>query len=135
MVDIWKNTRYNILDFGVWRSLVSRLVRVQEASGSNPDTPTNRKSLVTQCVSRLFLFSMNLKIRSETPKAHKKSHIIDILFQYAIIILFITVAGVWLYRMIAKKSGHFRATVSRYVGEYEAATRTTAYVLNAKANT
>ena len=25
---------------GVWRSLVSRLVRVQEASGSNPDTPT-----------------------------------------------------------------------------------------------
>ena len=26
---------------GVWRSLVSRLVRVQEASGSNPDTPTN----------------------------------------------------------------------------------------------
>ena len=24
----------------VWRSLVSRLVRVQEASGSNPDTPT-----------------------------------------------------------------------------------------------
>lgn len=30
------NTRVN----GVWRSLVSRLVRVQEASGSNPDTPT-----------------------------------------------------------------------------------------------
>ncbi len=28
------------MDFGVWRSLVSRLVRVQEASGSNPDTPT-----------------------------------------------------------------------------------------------
>ena len=25
---------------GVWRSLVSRLVRDQEASGSNPDTPT-----------------------------------------------------------------------------------------------
>ena len=24
----------------MWRSLVSRLVRVQEASGSNPDTPT-----------------------------------------------------------------------------------------------
>ena len=27
---------------GVWRSLVSRLVRVQEASGSNPDTPTKK---------------------------------------------------------------------------------------------
>ena len=31
---------YNIPAIGVWRSLVSRLVRVQEASGSNPDTPT-----------------------------------------------------------------------------------------------
>ena len=31
---------YNIWAIGVWRSLVSRLVRVQEASGSNPDTPT-----------------------------------------------------------------------------------------------
>lgn len=30
------NTRVN----GVWRSLVSRLVRVQEAWGSNPHTPT-----------------------------------------------------------------------------------------------
>ena len=30
---------------GVWRSLVSRLVRVQEASGSNPDTPTIEKQL------------------------------------------------------------------------------------------
>ena len=38
------NTRVN----GVWRSLVSRLVRVQEASGSNPDTPTIEKSLETQ---------------------------------------------------------------------------------------
>ena len=26
----------------MWRSLVSRLVRVQEASGSNPDTPTKK---------------------------------------------------------------------------------------------
>ena len=34
---------YNIMDNGVWRSLVSRLVRVQEASGSNPDTPTKRR--------------------------------------------------------------------------------------------
>ena len=30
---------------GVWRSLVSRLVRVQEASGSNPDTPTKKGRL------------------------------------------------------------------------------------------
>ena len=37
------NNQYNILAIGVWRSLVSRLVRVQEASGSNPDTPTTQK--------------------------------------------------------------------------------------------
>ena len=36
--------QYNILANGVWRSLVSRLVRVQEASGSNPDTPTIKES-------------------------------------------------------------------------------------------
>ena len=36
--------QYNILAIGVWRSLVSRLVRVQEASGSNPDTPTSKNS-------------------------------------------------------------------------------------------
>ena len=35
---------YNYQANGVWRSLVSRLVRVQEASGSNPDTPTKGKS-------------------------------------------------------------------------------------------
>ena len=34
---------YNTQANGVWRSLVSRLVRVQEASGSNPDTPTKIK--------------------------------------------------------------------------------------------
>ena len=34
---------YNSKVIGVWRSLVSRLVRVQEASGSNPDTPTIEK--------------------------------------------------------------------------------------------
>ena len=34
---------YNVMVSGVWRSLVSRLVRVQEASGSNPDTPTKRR--------------------------------------------------------------------------------------------
>ena len=46
MIDILENYRYNILDFGVWRSLVSRLVRVQEASGSNPDTPTMASVLI-----------------------------------------------------------------------------------------
>ena len=35
---------YNVFANGVWRSLVSRLVRVQEASGSNPDTPTKKES-------------------------------------------------------------------------------------------
>ena len=33
---------YNDLAIGVWRSLVSRLVRVQEAPGSNPGTPTKK---------------------------------------------------------------------------------------------
>ena len=41
-LDIFKNIHYNIQANGVWRSLVSRLVRVQEASGSNPDTPTTK---------------------------------------------------------------------------------------------
>ena len=45
-VDIRGLFRYNIQDFGVWRSLVSRLVRVQEASGSNPDTPTMASVLI-----------------------------------------------------------------------------------------
>ena len=55
VLDKYQKPGYNILDFGVWRSLVSRLVRVQEASGSNPDTPTiNRESAVAD--SR-FLYS------------------------------------------------------------------------------
>lgn len=40
MLDIWDNSRYNNQAFGVWRSLVSRLVRDQEAAGSSPATPT-----------------------------------------------------------------------------------------------
>ena len=44
---------YNTLANGVWRSLVSRLVRVQEASGSNPDTPTKNKRAATAAL--LFL--------------------------------------------------------------------------------
>ena len=39
-LDKRQNLRYNNQAFGVWRSLVSRLVRDQEASGSSPDTPT-----------------------------------------------------------------------------------------------
>ena len=42
-LDNQKKFHYNILAFGVWRSLVSRLVRVQEARGSNPLTPTKIK--------------------------------------------------------------------------------------------
>ena len=53
MIDILEKYRYNILDFGVWRSLVSRLVRVQEASGSNPDTPTKNKRAASAAL--LFL--------------------------------------------------------------------------------
>ena len=34
----------------MWRSLVSRLVRVQEASGSNPDTPTKKRRLLIRAV-------------------------------------------------------------------------------------
>ena len=33
------------LNSGVWRSLVSRLVRDQEAPGSNPGTPTIEKTI------------------------------------------------------------------------------------------
>ena len=43
---------YNDLANGVWRSLVSRLVRVQEASGSNPDTPT--KNMGMACAIPIF---------------------------------------------------------------------------------
>ena len=39
-LDKGKIIPYNDLAIGVWRSLVSRLVRVQEAPGSNPGTPT-----------------------------------------------------------------------------------------------
>ena len=41
-LDKHPESRYNGLANGVWRSLVSRLVRVQETSGSNPDTPTKK---------------------------------------------------------------------------------------------
>ena len=41
-LDKHPESRYNGLANGVWRSLVSRLVRVQEARGSNPLTPTKK---------------------------------------------------------------------------------------------
>ena len=59
MIDILLKNRYNILDFGVWRSLVSRLVRVQEASGSNPDTPTKMKTVLLGGL--LFLHKRNME--------------------------------------------------------------------------
>ena len=37
---------YNISAIGVWRSLVSRMVRVHEAAGSNPATPTMASVLI-----------------------------------------------------------------------------------------
>ena len=43
-LDITSFFHYNVLAIGVWRSLVSRLVRVQEAAGSNPATPTKKKN-------------------------------------------------------------------------------------------
>ncbi len=42
---------------GVWRSLVSRLVRVQEASGSNPDTPTMENTVVSRELPCFSYFS------------------------------------------------------------------------------
>ena len=47
---------YNVLANGVWRSLVSRLVRVQEAGGSNPPTPTIENSTANGCFAVLFLY-------------------------------------------------------------------------------
>ena len=50
----------NIIDWsiGVWRSLVSRLVRVQEASGSNPDTPT-KIPVITFVVTGFSIFHIS----------------------------------------------------------------------------
>ena len=42
--------------FGVWRSLVSRLVRDQEAAGSSPATPTNFFWLETQLFLAIFAY-------------------------------------------------------------------------------
>ena len=59
-LDIGYFIHYNIGVIGVWRSLVSRLVRVQEASGSNPDTPT--KNLESASAdSRFFIGVMGFE--------------------------------------------------------------------------
>ena len=55
-LDRYLRRRYNIYALGVWRSLVSRLVRVQEAVGSNPATPTKKEKDV-QKTSFSFLVS------------------------------------------------------------------------------
>ena len=55
-LDKHPESRYNGLANGVWRSLVSRLVRVQETSGSNPDTPTKENSIANGCFAVLFLY-------------------------------------------------------------------------------
>ena len=56
---------YNGLAIGVWRSLVSRLVRVQEAAGSNPATPTKRNDSIRQeAVVSFVLFSFHSSLFS-----------------------------------------------------------------------
>ena len=53
------NIHYNVLAIGVWRSLVSRMVRVHVASGSNPDTPTKApKAYAFGAYLFLLLFSL-----------------------------------------------------------------------------
>ena len=56
MLDNPQEFHYNIQAIGVWRSLVSRLVRVQEASGSNPDTPTKEARWFLYETVVLFLY-------------------------------------------------------------------------------
>ena len=48
---------------GVWRSLVSRLVRVQEASGSNPDTPTKKNRAAFAALFFLVLSGFERPLR------------------------------------------------------------------------
>ena len=53
--------QYNILAIEVWRSLVSRLVRVQETSGSNPDTSTSKHrgiQWISRCFSNFMVYIM-----------------------------------------------------------------------------
>ena len=60
MLDITPRTHYNkfsVIHFRVWRSLVSRLVRVQEAVGSNPATRTTIGALKPKGFKAPILFS------------------------------------------------------------------------------
>ena len=58
-LDKHPESRYNRLAIGVWRSLVSRLVRVQAAAGSNPATPT--KNPVTAFAVTGFLINGGIR--------------------------------------------------------------------------
>ncbi len=63
MLDNKSDFQYNGIVIGVWRSLVSRLVRVQEASGSNPDTPT--KNTVTAYAVAVFFIDVESNSMSQ----------------------------------------------------------------------
>ena len=62
-LDNGEKFHYNIVVIGVWRSLVSRLVRVQEAAGSNPATPT--KIRCYRCRYRFFFHRMYPSINKD----------------------------------------------------------------------
>ena len=60
IVDKRIRTVYNRQAFsGTWRSLVSRLVRVQEAPGSNPGVPTTGKRFKPSGLNLFFLYFLN----------------------------------------------------------------------------
>ena len=61
--------QYNNMAIGVWRSLVSRLVRVQEASGSNPDTPTNKTERASALSVLIIEFRENTRPLGCHPRA------------------------------------------------------------------
>ena len=54
-LDKARKNHYNDLAIGAWRSLVSRLVRVQEAAGSNPAAPT-KFPVIMYVVAGYFYF-------------------------------------------------------------------------------
>ena len=59
-----------IWSIGAWRSLVSRLVRVQEASGSNPDAPT-KIQVTTFVVTGIFFVAGFKRTAPERAPAQK----------------------------------------------------------------
>ena len=58
---------YNTLAIGVWRSLVSRLVRVQEAAGSNPATPTKSHYTIRAGRNRIYLRHFPANVHKACP--------------------------------------------------------------------